>query len=79
MIHARDDYNVRIQDIENKIPKNEPVFLIRAQDITAARVVNYWAAMAKHYGADDDIVELAREQAERMKNWHAKKIPDIPK
>lgn len=26
MLHARDDYN-RIQDPENKIPENEPVFI----------------------------------------------------
>ena len=31
MIHARDDYN-RIQDPAGKIPADEPVFLLRAQD-----------------------------------------------
>ncbi len=34
MKHARKDYD-RIQDTVGKIPENEPVFLIRGQDLAA--------------------------------------------
>jgi len=80
MKHARPDYN-RIQDPANLIPDDEPVFLLRGQDITAPYVVDHWAKMADSYGAKENIVKAAQEQAERMRNWqrdHACKIPDMP-
>ena len=79
MIHARDDYN-RIQDPEGKIGEDEPVFLIRAQDRNAPLVVEYWAEMAELLGADQDIINLARQHAARMRQWqikHGDKIPDL--
>lgn len=80
MKHARKDYD-RIQDPENKIPEDEPVFLIRAQDVTAPEVVRYWAMKAQCSGAKENIVKAARLQAERMVEWqreHSIKIPDMP-
>lgn len=80
MKHARPDYN-RIQDPEGKIPQDEPVFLIRGQDVTAPDVVRYWAMQAKSHGADDLIVQAAKAQADCMVDWqrdHGMKIPDMP-
>ena len=80
MKHAREDYN-RIQDPENKIPEDEPVFLLRAQDIVAPQIVEMWALAAKKVGCEDNIYTAAMEQAGRMKNWqllHSSKIPDMP-
>lgn len=79
MIHARDDYN-RIQDPEGKIPDNEPVFLIRGQDVVGPEVVEFWAAKALQVGADIRMVDAARQQASRMRQWQAEnsaKIPDL--
>lgn len=45
MIHARDDYNKRIQVPDNVIPSDEPVFLLRAQDPDAAKVVRFWSRL----------------------------------
>ena len=42
MKHSREDYD-RIQDPENKIPKDEPVFLLRGQDISSPFAVDAWA------------------------------------
>lgn len=81
MIHARKDYD-RIQDPLGKIPVDEPVFLLRAQDQVAPEVVNFWADLAEMVEADGDIVQHARQQADRMREWqetHAFKIPDMPK
>ncbi len=46
MIHARPDYN-RIQDPDNLIPDDEPVFLLRAKDRTAPAAVDAWANLAE--------------------------------
>ena len=77
MIHARQDY-ARIQDPDGKIPADEPVFLLRAQDITAPATVRRWAAMQK----DESIAALARNHADAMEDWqrdHACKYADLPK
>ena len=76
MIHARKDYN-RIQDPENIIPEDEPVFLIRAQDINGAEVVRYWAELAKNSGASDDIINKALNHVKLMENWKIHKVPDL--
>ena len=76
MLHARKDYN-RIQDPENKIPEDEPVFLLRAQDQVAAEVVRYWAYLHKHKGGADDIAMLAIEQSRLMDEWPKHKSADL--
>lgn len=79
MKHAREDYN-RIQDPAGLIPDDEPVFLIRGQDILGPAVVDYWAALAESRGATPNIVEAARKQARRMREWGFRrkaKLPDM--
>lgn len=81
MKHARKDYD-RIQDPSGKIPEDEPVFLLRAQDEVAPEVVEVWALCAHKAGASNDIVEHAYEHAKLMRKWQAKhgcKVPDMPK
>lgn len=48
MQHARKDYN-RIQDTENIIPEQEPVFLLRGKDVAAPYAIEAWAQKAKMY------------------------------
>ena len=54
MIHAREDYN-RIQDPINEIQSDEPVFLIRAQDVCAADTMRFWAALHLSKGGDPEM------------------------
>lgn len=61
------------------IPANEPVFLIRAQDIAGAATVRAWAELATAYGASREIVRAARDIADAMDQWPKKKVPDLPK
>lgn len=80
MKHARKDYN-RIQDPAGLIPEDEPVFLLRGQDIVAPQTVEFWAQFAEEAGAAPDIVSAALRQAREMKNWqkeHGYKVPDMP-
>lgn len=74
MLHARLDY-MRIQDPANKIPQDEPVFLLRGQDHTAASVVRYWAFT--NMEASPDLAKLALAHADRMDAWTTKKTADI--
>ena len=79
MKHARSDYD-RIQDPSGKFPDQEPVFLLRGQDIAAPGAVRFWAAEAASLGAGPELVELARAHAAEMERWqhHARqKVPDL--
>lgn len=80
MKHARPDY-APIQDPRGLIPEDEPVFLLRAQDICAPELVELWADRAEKRGALQNIVYAARRQAGEMIRWqreHKVKIPDMP-
>ncbi len=70
MIHARQDYNEGKMD---SIPKDEPVFLLRAQDKTAAAAVRYWANM-QPLGKMQD---MAFDHARLMDEWPVKKQADL--
>lgn len=81
MKHARSDYH-RIQDPLIKIPDDEPVFLIRGQDIAAPQTLLFWADLASQLGASQEICTLVRDHADAMVKWqedHKSKVPDLPK
>lgn len=81
MKHARSDYD-RIQDPSGLIPEDEPVFLLRAQDVVAPKILDTYAALVEMRGGDPEVVRLTREHAERMREWqreHGYKMPDLPK
>lgn len=81
MLHARNDYNERIQDEANLIPEDEPVFLLRGQDKWAPAVVAYYAKLVE--AAPGHCVAIARnakEHAEAMRKWQGEnetKAPDM--
>lgn len=80
MKHARDDYN-RIQDPAGKIADDEPVFLTRAQDITAPDHTLDWAKRQLDFENPDwDLVKAAHRQSFAMRRWqnkHGVKIADL--
>jgi hypothetical protein len=86
MKHARADYN-RIQDPDGKIPADEPVFLLRAQDLLAPSFVEAWGKKMIEAGGGEErfkgrteMGELAIKHAEEMKAWqkeHGFKFPDL--
>lgn len=67
MKHSRDDYN-RIQDPAGKIPEDEPVFLLRAQDEFAPIAVKMWAELVLASG-NSDLAEKAFDHANEMELW----------
>lgn len=76
MLHAREDYQC-IQDPSGKIGEDEPVFLIRAKDMTSVATLNFWASYAEAQGANPDIVEKAKKQALAMIEWQGKNLDKI--
>ena len=79
MKHARADYN-RIQDPEGKIPEDEPVFLIRGQDVAAPATLRAYALLAHERGANRDIVDAVLDHVRLMEDWQrmaACKVPDL--
>jgi len=79
--HARNDYEA-IQDPRGLIPEDEPVFLLRAQDVCAPFAVLEWAFQAERHGASGLMVESAKKHAALMRDWQTErgmKIPDLPK
>ena len=77
MIHAREDYQ-RIQDPEGKIPDDEPVFLVRGQDVIGWEVVRCWATLNDRAGGDPALSKAAREHAHKMEVWPVHKLADLP-
>ena len=89
MIHARTDYN-RIQDPAKKIHDDEPVFLLRAQDVTAAACLRHWIRLNKALITSDKkkgveistgrrkAIVLAEAHAYKMEEWPIKKTSDVP-
>ena len=80
MEHARKDYQ-RIQDPEGKIPANEPVFLIRGQDLAAPEALRQYAIEASRKGASQTLIAATLRQAREMEEWQrevARKTPDMP-
>ena len=63
-------------DRTSMVPLDEPVFLIRGQDIVGGEAVRAWADLAEKAGASADIVKAARDHAARMDAWQPKKVPD---
>ena len=78
MLHARKDY-MRIQDPLNKIPANEPVFLLRGQDQFAPKLLQDWANSARLYG-NEEMALMVEKHAKLMIEWqdmNVSKIPDL--
>lgn len=68
MKFTRDDYNKRIVDTAKKIPADEPVFLLRAQDKHAPSTLRFYAKLLE----EDGNVEMAEElkaHARQMIVW----------
>ena len=81
MLHARSDYNERIQDAAELIPADEPVFLIRAQDVVSADAVRAWAHLHRINGGSDVVYEAVMRHAALMEMWgkeHVTKHADVP-
>jgi len=90
MKHFRPDYNERIQDNANLIPEDEPVFLLRGQDIFTPGLMLDWAKQLRLAGGDpefaqliengaSEVIQWQKEHPERMVKNNRLRLPDMPK
>ncbi len=81
MLHARKDYNERIQDSKSIIPDDEPVFLLRGKDVFAPSMLKIYATLVKLSAfANRDIIRNTEKHYEAMILWqkeHGWKQPDM--
>jgi hypothetical protein len=68
MKFTREDYNKRIIDKAGKIPQDEPVFLLRAQDVHAPSTLRHYAQLLEEAGTIEMAEEL-RVHARNMVIW----------
>ena len=59
----------------NKAAEDEPVFVLRAQDVLAPIVVSLWAELAASHDCNDAKVRDAEALANAMRAWPKRKIP----
>lgn len=68
MKFTREDYNRRIVDREGRIPDDEPVFLLRAQDVHAPSTLRHYARLLEEAG-NAEMAEELRNHARQMLIW----------
>lgn len=84
MKFTREDYNNRIIDLEGKIPQEEPVFLLRAQDKFSSITLKKYCDFLEEEATitnDQQLLNMAhelREHAQSMLLWKYSKAPDKP-
>ena len=81
MKHFRPDYNQRIQDSANIIPSDEPVFLMRAQDMHMPAMLLEYRDRLKMEGASLRDLKQIDEIYTATIVWqreHGHKTPDAP-
>ena len=59
-----------------KADPDEPLFVLRGQDILAPEIVREWAHRLRVSGGDAAKVIDALNIADRMEEWQVKKLPD---
>ena len=57
------------------VPDNEPIFILRAQDILAIHMLQVYKGLRESTG-DLNAVRALEGTIEGFKNWKFKKIPD---
>ena len=60
----------------DKVKPNEPIFVLRAQDKLAPRLVRLWAEMAADVECEHTKVAEAFTTADSMEQWPDRKFPD---
>ncbi|MBN2744073.1 hypothetical protein LX69_01856 [Breznakibacter xylanolyticus] len=84
MKFTREDYNRRIIDVDGKIPDDEPVFLLRAQDKFASLTLKKYCefleqeAEITHNTALMEMAKELRAHAHDMLMWKYSHVPDKP-
>jgi hypothetical protein len=58
-----------------KAADDEPIFVLRAQDMLASHFVREWAFMAERHGASREKISEALACARAMEKWPNRRMP----
>jgi hypothetical protein len=64
------------KDLIRKVPDEEPLFILRGQDLLAPEIVRAWADAAERAGVRSGKIAGARNLAKEMERWPRRKLPD---
>lgn len=62
-----------------KVGEDEPIFVLRAKDILAPSVINFWCDLAQEAGVPEEKIDEAQRCEDAMRAWvnrHGAKVPD---
>lgn len=59
----------------NKADPEEPIFVLRAQDLLAPIVIRLWADLARANKTDEEKVQEAKRLAFSMEQWTNRRYP----
>jgi len=64
-----------------EIPDDEPVVILRGQDLAVPRTLNYYRGVARELGSPDEHLSLVTDQVGYIKGWQRYhpdrvKVPD---
>lgn len=78
-MEASDEFDRLDKKLSNgSLPRDEPLFILRAQDRFADEIVDLWADRAELAGSPPEMVAEARGLAEKMRRWSPRRIPGRP-
>lgn len=60
----------------SRVEDEEPIFILRAQDILAPRIIEHWVMLATNIGVNPEKCKEALALAEQMRKWPKRKLPD---
>jgi hypothetical protein len=70
------DKRLGATEAEDPSATKEPIFILRAQDMTSAEIVEAWADRNYNLGGDPELIQEARRIARQMRAWKPRKLAD---
>lgn len=73
-----DKYKVSVTKLSDgrDIPSDEPIFILRAQDVLAPIALRFYADLVQGAIGDFRVAEQIRDFALIMASWSPRKLPD---
>jgi len=69
-------FKKEVSEYLEKIPEDEPVFILRGQDALAGKLVMAWSNQARDLGVNNHKAAEAWQCGFAMMKWLPRKLPD---
>lgn len=75
---AKEVKRLQAKIADGSLPANEPLFVIRAQDVLSVHIVNQWIMLANDMGVPAEKIGESNVLLVKMAIWPHKRIPGRP-